>query len=68
MWISVFEQKPGDLQQVLIFDEQLGINIARYYKSMDAFIGKDDRVLLKDAKFWMPLPPLPGMQSSDSEL
>ena len=66
MWISVLKQKPDDLQQVLIFDEQLGINIAHYYKSMDAFIGKDDRVLLKQAKFWMPLPSLPDIENQAS--
>lgn len=66
MWISILKQKPDDLQEVLIFDERLGINIAQYYKSMDAFIGKDDRALLKQAKFWMPLPPLPVMENPGS--
>jgi len=63
MWISVLEQKPDDLQEVLIFDEHLGINIAHYYKSMDAFIVKNDRTLLKHARVWMPLPPLPDSAS-----
>lgn len=68
MWISILKQKPEDLQEVLIFDELLGINIAQYYKSMDAFIGKDDRVLLKHTKFWMPLPASPDLESSGSQL
>lgn len=61
MWISVSVEKPRDLQEVLIFDEKRGIQIGHYYQSINSFISKADNSRFKIVRFWMPIPPLPGM-------
>lgn len=58
-WISVNQTIPDELQQVLIFDRDEGINIAYYFKAANCYIVAIDGSRLTNVGYWMPLPESP---------
>ena len=58
-WIPVLDNKPEDLQQVLIFDDVDEYIIGYYHEAGGVFIGSVDGARINKARFWKPLPELP---------
>jgi hypothetical protein len=65
-WISPLKEEPADMQEVLIYDEGQGIQIANYYKSIHSFVGRIKGIRFKQVSFWMAIPPVPGLNRSDT--
>jgi len=60
-WIAVDEMMPGEMDEVLTFDDTGGIDISYYFNETDCFIRTIDGVRLYNAKFWMRLPSSPSV-------
>jgi hypothetical protein len=58
-WISVNQAIPEELEDVLIFDQFEGINIAYYFKVTNSYIVRIDGSRLTNVGYWMPLPQSP---------
>lgn len=61
-WIPVDKVMPAEMMEVLTFDETRGIIIGYYFKETNCFIGTVDGVRIHNARFWMPLPTVPGAE------
>lgn len=58
-WIPVLDTKPEALKQVLIFDDVNEYLVGFYDKKAGLFIGSVDGALIRNARYWQPLPELP---------
>ena len=68
-WISVKNEIPEEMQEVIIFDELIGVFIGYYYTSNKSFICGVDGTRLKNVSHWMQLPKLPvTLESEKTEL
>ena len=64
-WISVKNEIPEEMQEVIIFDELIGVFTGYYYASNKSFICGVDGARLKDVSHWMQLPKLPVILESE---
>jgi hypothetical protein len=58
-WISIEEELPHDMQDVLLFDRKGEEYIGYYYASNGRFIRYIDGLNIEDVTHWMPLPSAP---------
>lgn len=58
-WLEVKSALPGDMEDVLLFDELKGEYVGYYYATNGRFISSVDGYSLKNISHWMPLPARP---------
>lgn len=58
-WISVNNEIPVEMQEVIIFDEVIGVFIGYYYEGNKSFICSVGGARLKNVSHWTHLPELP---------